>query len=157
MDPDPNGLYTKRKQQRIGIGATSTATDSSNGDANKPSVKYPSDGWSTSLEKMPMFTRAEMNEHIARSGKSISNIQHHSVPTSLRKAKTFLEDEYLREITAASDDRCFYFQAKCCHSFRKNDPPHQLKLALCIFKGDVLDSSCTCVAGRLDFATIFQP
>ena len=151
MDPDPNGLYTKRKQQRIGIGATSTVTDSSNGDANKPFVKYPSDGWSTSLEKMPMFTRAEMNEHIARSGKSISNIQHHSVPTSLRKAKTFLEDEYLREITAASDDRCFYFQAKCCHSFRKNDPPHQLKLALCIFKGDVLDSSCTCVAGKAGF------
>ena len=85
MDPDPNGLYTKRKQQRIGIGATSSVTDSSNGDANKPSVKYPSDGWSTSLEKMPMFTRAEMNEHIARSGKSISDIQHHSVPTSLRK------------------------------------------------------------------------
>ena len=43
MDPDPNGLYTKRKQQRIGIRATSSATDSSNGDANKPSVKYPSD------------------------------------------------------------------------------------------------------------------
>jgi len=151
VDPDPNGLYTKRKQQRIGIGATASATDASNGDVNKPSVKYPSDGWSTSLEKMPMFTRAEMNEHIARSGKSISNIQHHSVPTSLRKAKTFLEDEYLREITAASDDRCFYFQAKCCHSFRKNDPPHQLKLALCIFKGDVLDSSCTCVAGKAGF------
>ena len=151
MDPDPNGLYTKRKQQRIGIGATSSVTDSSNGDANKLSVKYPSDGWSTSLEKMPMFTWAEMNEHIARSGKSISNIQHHSVPTSLRKAKTFLEDEYLREITAASDDRCFYFQAKCCHSFRKNEPPHQLKLALCIFKGDVLDSSYTCVAGKAGF------
>ena len=140
MDPDPNGLYTKRKQQRIGIGATSSVTDSSHGDAKKPSVKYPTDGWSTSLEKMPMFTRAEMNEHIASSGKRISNIQHHSVPTSLRKAKTFLEDEYLREITAASDDHCFYFQAKCCHSFRKNEPPHQLKLpALCIFKGDVLD------------------
>ena len=74
MDPDPNGLYTKRKQQRIGIRATSSATDSSNGDANKPCVKYHSDGWSTSLEKMPMFTRAEMNEHIARSGKNISNI-----------------------------------------------------------------------------------
>ena len=58
MDPDPNGLYTKRKQQRIGIGAISSVTDSSHGDANKPSVKYPTDGWSTSLEKMPMFIRA---------------------------------------------------------------------------------------------------
>ena len=151
MDPDPNGLYTKRNQQRIGIRATSSVTDSSNGDANKPSVKYPSDGWSTSLEKMPMYIRAEMNEHIARSGKSISNIQHLSVPTSLRKAKTFIEDEYLRKITAASDDRCFYFQVKCCHSFRKDEPPHQLKLALCIFKGDVLDSSCTYVVGKAGF------
>ena len=48
-----------------------------------------------------------MNKHIARLGKSISNIQHHSVPMSLRKVKTFLKDEYLREITAASDDHCF--------------------------------------------------
>jgi len=56
---------------------------------------------------MPVFTRAEMHEHIARLGKSISNIQHHSMPKSLRKVKTFLEDEYLREITAASDDHCF--------------------------------------------------
>ena len=45
----------------------------------------------------------------------------------------------------------FYFIAKCCHSFRKNDPPHSLKLALCIVKGDVLDSNCTCVAGKVGF------
>ena len=151
MDPDPNGLYTKRKQQRIGIGAASSVTDGDAHNKERLTVDYPTDGWSTSLEKMPMFTRAEMNEHIARSGKNISDIQNHSVPTSLKKAKTFLEDEYLREINAASDDCCFYFQAKCCHSFRKNDPPHQLKLALCIFKGDVLDSSCTCVAGKAGF------
>ena len=77
MDPGPNGLYTKRKQQRIGIGASSSVTDSSYGNANNKerlTVKYPTDDRSTSLEKMPMFTRAEMNEHIARSGKSISDI-----------------------------------------------------------------------------------
>ena len=61
-------------------------------------VNYPESGWGNSLEKMPMFTQAEMNEHIARSGKNIGNIHHHSVPTTLRKAKTFLEDEYLHEI-----------------------------------------------------------
>ena len=49
MDPDPNGLYTKPKQQRLGIGATSRVTDSSHGDANKSSVKYPTDGWSTAM------------------------------------------------------------------------------------------------------------
>ena len=71
---------------------------------------------------MPMFTKAEMNDQITRSGKHIANKDHHSVPTSLRKAKTFLEDEYLYEIMAASYQHCFYFKANCCHSFRKNDP-----------------------------------
>ena len=52
---------------------------------------------------------------------------------------------------AAKDQHCFYFKAKSCHSFRKNDPPHSLKLALCIVKGDVLDSNCTCVAGKVGF------
>ena len=92
-----------------------------------------------------------MDKHIAKSGKNIGNKNHHSVPTTLRKAKTFLEDEYLRDIVATCDQQCFYFKAKCCHSYRKNDPPHQLKLALCIHLGDVLDSSCTCVAGKVGF------
>ena len=144
VDPEPTGLYTKRKQQ---------IADSLNTDpvAKVDVVNYPESGWGNSLEKMPMFTRAEMNEHIARSGKNIGNIHHHSVPTTLRKAKTFLEDEYLHEIMATCDEHCFYFKAKCCHSYRKNDPPHQLKLALCIVKGDVLNSTCTCVAGKVGF------
>ena len=56
---------------------------------------------------MPMFTKAEMSEHISRSGKTIAGIEHPSVPTSLRKAKTFLDDEYLHEIMATSDDSIF--------------------------------------------------
>ena len=79
-----------------------------------------------------------MNKHVLRSGKNLGNKDHHSIPTTLRKAKTFLEDEYLYDIVATSDQQWFYFQAKCYHSFRKNDPPHQLKLALCIVRGDVL-------------------
>ena len=114
-------------------------------------IKYPDNGWSTSLTKLQMFTKAEMNEHITRSGKHIANKDHHSVPTSLWKAKTFLEDEYLHEIIAASDQHGFHFKAKCCHSFRKNDPLHSLKLALRIVKGDVLDSNCTCVASKVGF------
>ena len=103
------------------------------------------------MAKLPMFNRAEMDKRIAKSGKNIENKDHHSVPTALRKAKTFLEDEYLHEIMATCDDKCFYFKAKCCHSYRKNDPPHQLKLALCIHEGDVLHSSRTCVAGKVGF------
>ena len=63
-----------------------------------------------------------MNDNITRSGKHIANKDHHSVPPLLRKAKTFLEDEYLYEIMAASYQHCFYFKAKCCHSFKKKDP-----------------------------------
>ena len=44
-----------------------------------------------------------MNEHVLRSGKNLGNKDHHSVPTTLRKAKTFLEDEYLHDIVATSD------------------------------------------------------
>ena len=60
VDPEPTGLYTKRKQQ---------IEDSLNTDpvAKVDVVNYPESGWGNSLEKMPMFTRAEMNEHIVRS------------------------------------------------------------------------------------------
>jgi len=143
VDPDPSGLYTKRKQQQHG--------SQIQGDKATSSVDYPRDGWSTSLAKLLVFTRGEMNEYIVRSGKNIGNKDHNSVPTTLRKVKTFLEDKYLHEILAASDQKCFYFKAKCYHSFRKNDLPHQLKLALCIVKGDVLDSGCTCIAGKVGF------
>ena len=146
VDPDPNQLYTRRKLKKS-LDAPDVPVDN----RTQRNVSYPTSGWGTSLEKMPLFTRAEMKEHVLRSGKNLGNKDHHSVPTTLRKAKTFLEDEYLHDIVATSDQQCFYFQAKCCHSFRKNDPPHQLKLALCIVKGDVLDSSCTCVAGKVGF------
>ena len=71
------------------------------------SVKYPSEGWGKSLERMPSFTRAEMNQNIANSGKRMANAEHHSIPTNLRKARTFLNDEYLKDIEANSDQRYF--------------------------------------------------
>ena len=113
-------------------------------------IKYPIDGWGTSLSRLLVFTRGEMNEYIARSGKNIGNKDYHSVPTTLRRAKTFLEDVYLHNILAASEQQRFYFKAKCNHSIWRNDPLHQLKLALCTIKGDVLHSSCTCIAGKVE-------
>lgn len=114
-------------------------------------MEFPTHGWGTSLEKMPLFTRAEMNTHIVKSGKRLANKDHHSVPTMLRKAKTFLDDEYSENIQCVSDDKYFFFKAKCYHSFRKKDPPHKLRLALCILTGDVKKSVCTCVAGRVGY------
>ena len=101
---------------------------------------------------MHFFTRGEMNLHISKSGKNIgSNTSTHTVPTSVRKATTFLQDEYLKEILAASDESYFYFKVQCHHSFRKNDPPHNLKVALCIVSGKVKHAYCTCVAGAVGF------
>ena len=135
VDPDPN---KERKKSIDGL-------------ASPPGVqrvKFPSTGWGTSLEKMPEFSRADMNRHIISSGKNLADKDHHSIPTGLRKAKTFLEDEYLEQIESAHDQRYFYFAAKCCHSFRKNDPPHQLKLALGVLSGAVQSAQCSCVAGK---------
>ena len=102
VDPDTNGPYTKTKQQRNQSESSKDASQLQ-GDKTASSVDYPAEGWSNSLLKLPVFTWAELNEHIARTGKNIGNKDHHSVPTSLQKAKIFLEDEYLHEIMAASD------------------------------------------------------
>ena len=65
------------------------------------SLQFPSSGWGTLLEKMPMFTRIQMNRHI-KSGKAIANVDHHTVRTELVKARRFL-DEYLEDIKCVSD------------------------------------------------------
>ena len=92
-----------------------------------------------------------MNRHILKSGKVIANVEHHTVPTGLVKARRFLDDEYLDDIECASNSRYFVFKGKCCHSFRKSDPPQNLKIALCILSGEVVSASCSCVAGKVGF------
>ena len=39
----------------------------------------------------------------------------------LRKVKTFLKDDYLKEIEANSDQRYFSMKSKCYHSFKKSE------------------------------------
>jgi len=145
VDPDPNKVHFKRKQSQSQLQAVVVSKPAT-------SVKYPNDGWSTSLEIMPSFSRAEMNLHITKTGKQIDpSVSHHSVPTGLRKAKTFLEDEYLKDIQTASDANFFYFKCQCHHSFRKNDPPHNLKVALDLVTAEVIHANCSCVAGQVGF------
>jgi len=143
LDPDPDKIYSRRKER------SSTTTNVTNEDG--VSVQFPVDGWSTSLEKMPMFARLEMNRHIMKSGKSIADKEHNTVPTALIKAKRFLDDEYHEDIRCASDQRYFFVKSKCCHSFRKHDQPHTLQIALCIISGEVRSACCSCVAGKVGF------
>ena len=134
--------------KQVGASCSFVSNDKKDNAAQR-SVKYPDDGWNTCLKTMPLFTKAEMTEHISRSGKTIADLEHHSVPTSLRKARTFLDDE----IMASNNDKLIFpfFRAKCYYSFRKNDPPHELKITLCIVKGTVIHSRCTCVAGQVGY------
>ena len=57
------------------------------------------------------------------------------MPTNIKKAKTFLLDEYLNKIEANSNQRYFYFKAKCYHSFKKSEAPRSLCFAMCIVSG----------------------
>ena len=92
-----------------------------------------------------------MNQHVANSGKPVGNTEHHSIPTNLRKAKTFLQDEYLLEIEANSNQRYFYLRAKCYHSFKKSEAPHALRFAMCIVSGQVIHANCSCKAGKVGY------
>lgn len=141
IDPYPDEIYTKRKARILNL-PKDAGTSSS--------VKYPSDGWGKLLESMPAFSRAEMNQHVGSSGKRVANTEHHSIPTNLRKAKTFLQDEYLKEIEANSDQRYMYFylRTKCYHSFKKSEPPHALRFSMCMVSGQVIHENCSCKAGN---------
>lgn len=116
-------------------------------------VAFPTDGWGKALAKSPLFTCAEMDRHIANSGKKHLNSEYHSLPTGLRRAEAFLADEYLHEIQTHQDQRYFYYRTKCFHSFKVREEPHNLKLALCIVSGEVEYAYCgpSCAAGKSGF------
>lgn len=59
-----------------------------------------------------------MKKHIENSGKKMGSVEHHSVPTSLKRAKTFLQDEYLKDIEANDDEHYFYFNASAITAIR---------------------------------------
>lgn len=145
VDPDKDLLYTRRKERQEQLAQSDAMPE-------ERTVKFPSAGWSTNLQRMPLFTRAEMDLHISKSGKNLDkNKQNHAVPTSMKKAKTFLVDEYLKDLTCASDDHYFFFKCLCYHSFKKIEPPHKLQVSLCLVTGAVKYASCTCVAGTVGF------
>lgn len=110
VDPDPDKIYSRRKER------SSTTVNLTSEDG--VSVQFPVNGWSNSLEKMPMFTRLEMNRHIMKSGKPITDKEHHAVPTALIKAKRLLDDKYLEDIQCVSDQTYFLVKSKNCHSFK---------------------------------------
>ena len=51
VDPDPNKIYTKRKARESSV----SFPDASSQSKAATEVKYPSNGWGKSLEKMPLY------------------------------------------------------------------------------------------------------
>lgn len=79
VEPDENKVYTKRKQRQEKLNAIQTQPQN-----NPQSVKFPADGLSFSLQRMPPFNRTELDAHIKKSGKIIDpQSEGHSVPTGL--------------------------------------------------------------------------
>ncbi|XP_077867733.1 uncharacterized protein LOC144357058, partial [Saccoglossus kowalevskii] len=63
VDPDPNNVYTKQKIGQTEYLSTSTSTSAA--------VSYPQSGWGTSLENLPLFSRARMDVKVATGGKTL--------------------------------------------------------------------------------------
>lgn len=105
VDPDPNKIYSKRKERQTSQLHGKKTTESF-------SVKLPNDRWSTKVERLPMFTKAEMGIHTSKTAKKLyPRKEKHSVPTGLQKAKPFLT-EYLQDIKKAND-RNFFMLNPC--------------------------------------------
>lgn len=81
VDPDRNFLYTKRKRAKQG--ASCNVVVSSAGDLSMQKIKFPESGWGTQLLKMPLFTKAEMNNYIENSGKLLGRRRKHSSRMSI--------------------------------------------------------------------------
>ena len=136
VDPGVNFVYTRRKRRLLSLedALDPNTPNSSTPSDNTKKVAFPTDGWGSALAKSPLLTCAEMDRHIIclNSGKKHQTREYHLLPTGLRKAKAFLADEYLHEIQTHQDQSYFYYRAKCFHSFKVREEPHNLKLALCI-------------------------
>ena len=67
------------------------------------------------------------------------------------RLKRFLEMNIFVTLLLPVISNVFTLRQSAVTATEKNDLPHQLKMALCIHLGDVLDSSCSCVAGKVGF------
>ena len=93
---------------------------------------FPSDNWGTSLEKAPLFTRAEMDRHITETWEKHCWREPPHFANRPQKSQNIPRG---RIFTRHRDKlRCtiLFFRAKCFHSFRRNENPHQLRLTLCL-------------------------
>lgn len=80
-----------------------------------------------------------MTRYIENSGKRLGS-SHHFFPASWKKGKTFLEDEYFKNIKCTSDENNFYFRC-----------PHNLKLQCALCLEMLWKATCSCVSGKTGY------
>ena len=73
IDPDVNLVYSRWSNQD-----TAPQLVQADGDAEDEAtnVSLPANGWGTKLDKSPFFTRAQIDSHIASSGKKQNSDYH---------------------------------------------------------------------------------
>ena len=77
VDPDVNLVYSRRKRQRLNQDTVPQPVRA-DGDAEDEAtiVSFPANGWGTKLDKSPFFTRAQIDSHLASSGKKQNSDYH---------------------------------------------------------------------------------
>ena len=74
VDPDPDLIYPKRKLAKQNeSAATNTATSSVITFSTANNFSFPQHGWGINFEKMPLFTKAEMDRFISNRGKRLGS------------------------------------------------------------------------------------
>ena len=92
-------------------------------------MSFLANGW----DKSPFYMRAQIVCNIVDSRKNTK--QQSPLVTGLHKAKVFLQDECLHDMSTVHDKRYFYYYAKCFHSFQVCKDPRHEKTAVYFFQG----------------------
>ena len=82
MDPDENIIYTRRKQRQEKL---ETRNDPL---VKESTVRFPSTGWSTSLQRMSLLTKTEIDLHFSQSGKKTSTEVNRAMQVSDKDEKS---------------------------------------------------------------------
>lgn len=149
VDPDLGLCYTrqlKSKCQKCSREGQNSST------STQSESQLPSDGWTTSLTNIPKsFSYVKILEHAKKSGKLFSNAPSKSsesyIERPLSKGYKFFFENYVHNVTCNTHDGCCSIKGKCHRSQRKSEAPHSITVSLKSDSGDVLTSSCSCIAG----------
>ena len=123
------------------------ASSSSNSDSSRPIQ------WRKSLEKMPPFTRVQIEKHRELSGKRKISTNKKGVPImkTLRRGSQFKEERYLSSDTifTSTSEEGFLVKSKCKAIMKKEY--HSQNVTLQHETGNIISAYCTCKAGKSSY------